>query len=280
MAGVLAGAVLIIVWSVAPFLWLLRSSLSPSGEMTRVPISWWPETVTFASYADLLAALFAPGDGTTTAQLIALGLQNSMVVGVVVTVINVVLGFAAAYGFSRARGRGWSMALNGLIISRMVPMFAIIIPLFLLFSRVGIYDTYLALVLAELAVTLPFSIWLMKSYLDTIDVELDEQALVDGATKPQMLRLIMLPAARPGVATAAIFTFLTSWNSFIFPLVLSSSPTVMTVQPQIAATYSDMRADYDVLFASTVLACVPPMILAFILQRQLTRGLLSGAIKG
>ncbi|MEV0732634.1 carbohydrate ABC transporter permease [Polymorphospora sp. NPDC050346] len=279
-AWVTSATVLVIIWSIAPFLWLIRSSLSPVGEMTRTPPAWLPESVTFDNYLDLIVALFAPGNGTTTVELIALGLQNSMIVCVAVTLLNVLLGFSAAYGFSRAKGRLWSTALNGLIVSRMVPTFAIIIPLFLVFSRLEIYDTFLGLVLAELAVTLPFSIWLMKSYLDTIDIELDEQARVDGASKPQVLRKVMLPAARPGVATAAIFTFLTSWNSFIFPLVLSSSPTVMTVQPQIAATYSDMRADYDVMFASTVLACIPPMILAFILQRQLTQGLLSGAMKG
>lgn len=275
-----AGAIVIIVWSVLPFLWLVRSSLSPVTELTRVPPTWWPETFTVRNYVELFRALFDPGAGTTTTQLVALGLQNSVVVCASVTLLNVVVGFAAAYGFSRAKGRFWGITLNSLIVLRMVPVFAIIIPLFLLFSQLHLYDTFQGLILAELAATLPFSVWLMKGYLDTIGSELDEQARVDGASRLQVIWRVMLPVARPGVATAAIFTFLTSWNSFLFPLVLSSDPTVMTVQPQIAATYGDMRADYDILFASTVLVCIPPIILALILQRHLTQGLLAGAIRG
>lgn len=270
---------LIILWSLIPPLWLLRSSLSPTSELTSQPPKWLPDEVTFEHYAEIIRGFVNPGEGIAPAQLIALGLQNSLVVCFIVTVANVVFGTMAAYGFSRLQSKISDRIFASLLVSRMIPPFAIIIPLFVIFQNVGLYDNYAGLILAELSATLPFSTWIIKNYLDNLGPELDEQARIDGASRLQTLRLVLAPVARPAIVAAAIFAFLLSWNSFLFPLVLSSSPTVMTVQPQIAATYGDMRADYGILFASTVLASLPPILVALGLQRFLAQGLAAGSVK-
>lgn len=277
---VVALTLLIIAWSVLPFLWLFRSSLSPVSELTRVPPQWWPQAVTFENYRALAESIVYAGQGQSIAQLVGLGFQNSLLVCSVVTVLNLVLGTMAAYGFSRMRNPLMDKIFSSLLVARMIPPFAVIIPLFVLFSQLKLYDTYQGLILAELSATVPFSVWIIRNYLDTLGQELDEQARIDGASRLQTLRHVIVPVARPALVSAAIFAFLLSWNSFLFPLVLSSSPEIMTVQPQIAAAYGDMRAEYGILFASTVVASLPPIFIAVVLQRFLSQGLTSGSVKG
>lgn len=274
------GTLLCIGWLLLPFLWLVRSSLSPIAELTIRPPAWLPRQLTLENYWQLVRVVFVHSTGFTIQELVVAGLRNSLIVSLAVMIVNIVLGGLAAYGFSRARFALRNTFLLALLGSRMVPAFAIIIPFFILFQQIHLYDTQLGLIIADLSATLPFTVWILKNYLDTIGADLEEAALVDGATRLQVIYLITARVAIPGLVAAALFAFMQSWNSFLFPLILSSSPDVTTVQPQIAAAYGETRAEYGVLFAGAVLAAVPPLIIAFALQRYLMRGLLSGAVKG
>jgi multiple sugar transport system permease protein len=246
---------------------LVRSSLSPIVELTQRPPAWLPQQITIANYVELLRAAFVRGTGFSIPELVMSGLRNSLVVSLVVMLINVVIGGLAAYAFSRYTFPLRNTFLIGLLASRMVPAFAIIIPFFVLFQHLHLYNTLQGLVVADLSATLPFTVWILKNYLDTIGVELEEAAAVDGASRLQVILLVTAPVAIPGLVAAGLFAFMQSWNSFLFPLILSSSPSVTTVQPQIAAAYGEYRAEYGVLFAGAVIAALPPILIALGLQR-------------
>lgn len=269
-----------VLWLLLPFLWLVRSSLSPAVELTVRPPLWIPRELTLANYQEIVEAAFVRTTGFTIPELVVAGLKNSLVVSVAVMAINLVVGGLAAYAFSRLRFPLRNTFLLGLLASRMIPAFAIIIPLFVLFRQFQLYNTLHGLVIAELSATLPFTVWILKNYLDTITVELEEAAQVDGASRLQAIFHVTVPVAAPGLVAAGLFAFMLAWNSFLFPLILSSSPEVMTVQPQIAAAYGEHRAEYGLLFAGSVLAALPPVVIALGLQRYLMQGLLSGAVKG
>lgn len=278
---VVEGATLIsILWLLVPFLWLVRSSLSPVAELTQRPPAWLPREPTLGNYLEIAQAAFIRTTGFTLPELVVAGLRNSLIVSLAVMAINLLVGGLAAYAFSRLRFPLRNTSLLGLLASRMIPAFAIIIPFFVLFRQFQLYNTLHGLVIAELSATLPFTVWILKNYLDTITVELEEAALVDGASRLQAILRVTVPVAAPGLVAAGLFAFMLAWNSFLFPLILSSSPAVMTVQPQIAAAYGEHRAEYGLLFAGSVLAALPPVVIALALQRYLMQGLLSGAVKG
>jgi multiple sugar transport system permease protein len=269
-----------VLWLLLPFLWLVRSSLSPAVELTARPPLWLPRELSFANYLAIIQAAFVRTTGFTIPELVVAGLKNSLVVSFAVMAINLALGGLAGYAFSRFRFPLRNTMLLGLLASRMIPAFAIIIPLFVLFQQFQLYNTRHGLVIAELSATLPFTVWILKNYLDKITTELEEAALVDGASRLQAIIHVTVPVAAPGLVAAGLFAFMLTWNSFLFPLILSSSPDVMTVQPQIAAAYGEHRAEYGLLFAGSVLAALPPVVIALALQRYLMQGLLSGAVKG
>lgn len=270
-----------IVWFVAPLLWLIRASVSPLSELTQTPPAWIPQTLTLDSYQALLDAFLNPSSsGYSIPELIVSGLRNSVIVSVTVTAVNLVLGMMAAYGFSRLRFRGQRVILLSLLGSRMIPAVAIIIPLFLIFIQFGLFDTLPGLILAELSATLPFTVWILKNYVDTVDTDLDEAATMDGANRLQVMFHVIVPVCKPGLAAAGVFAFMLTWNSFIFPLILSGSPEVMTVQPQLASAYGVQRAEFGILFAGAVLAALPPLFVALFIRRFLSQGLLTGALKG
>ncbi len=277
---VILATLVCMAWFLLPFLWLLRSSVSPLAELVQRPPVWLPRQLTLDSYGDILRAAVVRTSGFTIPELVLAGLRNSLIVSTSVMLINVVLGGFAAYGFARLRFPFRNTLLLALLASRMIPAFAIIIPFFVLFRQLHLYNTFPGLIIAELSATLPFTIWILKNYLDTITVELEEAAMVDGASRLQVIWLITVPVALPGLVAAGIFAFMLAWNSFLFPLILTSGPDVMTVQPQIAAAYGEQRAEYGVMFAGAVLAALPPVLIALALQRYLIQGLLSGSVKG
>lgn len=279
-AGLNVAALGCILWFCLPFLWLVRSSLSPVGELRQRPPAWLPTHISLDNYGALFEALLRPVNGYTLPELIIQGLRNSIIVASIVTLINLVLGLMAAYGLSRMRVRFGGAILMGMMASKIIPAFAIIIPLFLVYIRLGLYDTHTGLIVAELSATLPFTVWILKNYLDSISRELDEAAGLDGASRRQTLMYVIAPVAAPGLVAAGIFAFMIAWNSFVLPLVLSANANVMTVQPLLASAYGAQRAEYGILFAGAVVTAIPPLILAFTVRRHLASGLLSGSAKG
>jgi multiple sugar transport system permease protein len=276
-----ASAVLILLWSVAPFVWLVVMSVTPSADLVKTPPHLLPGHLTFANYRQVLFPE-ASGAASVAARRVPYGIWNSFVVASFVTAINVVLGSLAGYGFAIAgRSRALRSALWALMLTRMTPSLVLILPFFMLFRLFGLLDTRTGLVIAYCSLILPLSTWIMKGYFEGIPVTLEQAGRVDGCTRLQAIRRIVLPIARPGITATAIFCFLVSWNEFVIALILTSTPAAQTIPVTIAGFLAQLQFyDYGPMFAASVLAIIPPVAVALFFQRALVTGMLSGAIKG
>ena len=274
-------AAVILVWSVAPFLWLVIMSFSPSADLVRSPPRLMPQHLTLDNYRAVIAPQ-ASGAASVAARRVPYGIWNSIVVATFVTLINVVLGSLAGYGFNIAgRSRGLKTALWALMLTRMTPSLVLILPYFIIFRTVGLLDTHTGLIIAYCSLILPLSTWIMKGYFEGMPVTLEQAARVDGCTRLQAIRRIVLPIARPGIVATAIFCFLVSWNEFVIALILTSTQASQTIPVTIAGFLEQMQVyDYGPMFAASVLAVIPPVAVALFFQRSLVTGMLSGAIKG
>ena len=276
-------ALLILLWSVGPFVWLVLMSLSPSADLVRTPPTVIPHALTLENYR---FTLFPGGDtgaaSSVQATRVPVSIVNSIVVATCVTAINVTLGSLAGYGFSREkRSRFLGGSLWVLMLTRMTPSLALILPFFMVFRTLGLINTYAGLVIAYCSLILPLSTWMMKGYFDGMPPNLERAARVDGCTRWQAILKIVLPVARPGIVAAGIFCFLVSWNEFIFALVLTTTPKAQTIPVVIAGFLAQLRFyDYGPMFAASVLAVLPPVLITLAFQRFLVRGMLAGSLKG
>jgi multiple sugar transport system permease protein len=282
-AGVGIAALLIFLWSFGPFLWLVIMSVSPSADLIRSPPGLIPHSLTLENYVFVLSPTgVAGGQMTVQATRVPLSILNSLIIAVAVTAINLVLGSLAGYAYSRyARSRLLAGSLWVLMMTRMLPSLALILPFFIVFKNLGLLDTRTALIIAYCSLILPLCIWIMKGYFDGLPPNLEKAALVDGCTRFQAIRKIVMPVARPGIVAAGIFCFLVSWNEFIFALILTGTPQAQTIPVIIAGFLVQLRFyDYGPMFAASVLAVLPPVIITLAFQRYLVRGMLSGSLKG
>ena len=282
-AGLAFAAVLIFIWSFGPFVWLVVMSLSPSADLVRVPPTVVPDSLTTENYRFVLfPGGVADGQSSVQATRVPYSIFNSLVVATCVTAINLVLGSLAGYAYARHPKSGlMNGTLWALMMTRMTPALALILPFFIVFRTLDLIDTRTALVIAYCSLILPLSTWIMRGYFEGLPPNLEKAALVDGCTRMQAIRKVIMPVARPGIVAAGIFCFLVSWNEFIFALILTGTPNAQTIPVIIAGFLVQLRFyDYGPMFAASVLAVIPPVVIAFAFQRYLVRGMLSGSLKG
>jgi multiple sugar transport system permease protein len=283
LAGLAFAAVLIFIWSFGPFVWLVVMSLSPSVDLVRVPPTVMPDSLTVENYRFVLfPGGVADGQSSVQATRVPYSIFNSLVVAVCVTAINLVLGSLAGYAYARHPKSGlMNGTLWALMMTRMTPALALILPFFIVFRTLDLIDTRTALVIAYCSLILPLSTWIMRGYFEGLPPNLEKAALVDGCTRMQAIRKVIMPVARPGIVAAGIFCFLVSWNEFIFALILTGTPKAQTIPVIIAGFLVQLRFyDYGPMFAASVLAVIPPVVIALAFQRYLVRGMLSGSLKG
>lgn len=250
-----------------PIIWLVLGSLKPPVDILTVSL---PTQPTLHNYQTVLETY-----------PVARYLRNSLMVAIGSTVFSLVVGSLAAYGLARYRFRGSRLALYFTLALRMLPVIAVSIPLYLLFSRIGLVDNPIGLILAHAAVIqIPLVIWIMHGFFQDIPFELAEAGLVDGCTRLSVLYHIILPLAMPGLAVAAVFAFLFSWNDFGLSLILVSTPELITMPVALSQMNLLYGVRWDSLSAAAVMYIVPTMVMALLLQRYITRGLTAGAIKG
>ncbi len=281
--GLGLAALLIFVWSFGPFLWLVVMSLSPSADLVRTPPTVVPDSLTLENYRFVLfPGGVEGGQSSVQASRVPISIFNSLVVATAVTAVNLVLGSLAGYAYARhGRSRIMSGSLWALMLTRMTPSLALILPFFIVFRMLDLIDTRTALVIAYCSLILPLSTWIMKGYFEGLPPNLEKAAQVDGCTRMQAIRKIIMPVARPGLVAAGIFCFLVSWNEFIFALILTGTPKAQTIPVIIAGFLVQLRFyDYGPMFAASVLAVIPPVVIALAFQRYLVRGMLSGSLKG
>ncbi|MFN3259181.1 MAG: carbohydrate ABC transporter permease [Pikeienuella sp.] len=249
-----------------PVYWLFMISFKTPEEIFSSPPVWWPESLQLANYA----VLFKDGDVVT--------IWNSVVIASVSTAAAMIIGTMCAYSIARFR-TGGNFFTDWLLSNRMVPPIVIVFPVFLLYVKVGLVDSYLGLILLYTAFNLPYVVWMMRGYIQDIPLELEESALVDGCTRWQVFLRVVLPMARSGFFATAVFTFVFAWNEFIFALVLTRAE-VTTFPVQVTHYFGGQSNFWAKIAAMSVLGTIPIFIAVTLLQRYLVRGISLGAVKG
>ncbi len=275
-------ALLLAAVIVGPFLWPLSASLQTEAAIFTQPPNFMPNPVSLANY-DYVFTGKVPQEQETggllrsritqEARMIPTGLWNSFLVSLGVVALNVILGTGAAYIFARERFRGLTSSLTFILGSRLLPGIAIAVPIFMMLRQVNLLDTKLGLILIDGAFTLPFSIWILTIYFRTLPREMEEAALVDGCSRLGALRYIAIPLALPGIIAVAAFSFLFSYNEFLFALFTTSTPRAKTIPVVIASIAGNPDASYTLVATGIVLAVIAPLALALIFQRYITSGL-------
>jgi len=273
--------VLMLVFAVvAPFAWMILSSISPQTELSAVPPHWIPNEPTFERYRALFLGAQSNGAALPAGvDKFIRGFVSSMVVSVATTVICVVTGSMAAYALARLPIPGKNKFMVGILSSQMLPVIVIVIPLYLLMQQFKMMDSWRGLILLYSGFMLPTVIWIMYSYFLTIPQDLEEAAMIDGCSRIGSYVRVILPLSGPGLVAVAAFTFLSSWNEFFMALIFSAS-NAKTIPVVVTELSSQFGTDYGLMATGGVIGSVPPLILAFLLQRYIVAGLTAGAVKG
>jgi multiple sugar transport system permease protein len=267
--AVLWGAATLVVLAYAfPFVYLLLTSVKPASDAVAVPPTVLPHHITLANY---ITAINREG--------VRASFINSVTTATLATVISLVLAIPAAWGITRYRTRAGRVALAGALLVRMTPAVAIGVPLVGILGALHLTDTPTGLALAQTTVALPLSIWLLASFFESVPLEIEEAALVDGCSRPRALVSIILPVVAGGTAVTAIFAFLSSWNEFLFALLLTAVKA-QTTPLAIANLQTQFGLDWGPMTALAALYSLPAVVLTLLLQRRIVAGLSLGAVKG
>jgi multiple sugar transport system permease protein len=253
-----------------PLLWMLSLSFKGPRELVELHPHLFPSEPTFQNYRDAFNQ-----NGLLHAA------WNSFKVSTLTALLTTVVALPAAYVLARQRGLISKIGLGWILVSQMFPLILVIIPLFLVLREVHMIDSHYGLVVVYMVWTLPFVLWMLQSYVRGIPRDLEEAAMVDGATRLQVLRTVIVPLLMPGITVTALFAFIQAWNEFFLALVLLQSPDLMTLPLRLAQFVGiEGIVRLGPLAASALLATLPSLLLFVVIQRWLTRGLLAGAVKG
>ena len=256
-----------LIFVLFPLYWILNTSIKPSDDYLAVPPVWWPEHPTLVHYE---AALFAYRGLD--------GLVNSIIVSVSATILSALLGTLMAYSLARYNAGGRHLSF-WVLSQRFLPPIGIVLPVFLIYRSVGIYDTRFGLIIAYTVFTLPVSVWMMFAYFRQMPKSMEEAALVDGCTRWQAFWRVAVPLAAPGIVAAAVFAFIACWTEFFFALLLTSR-TAFTLPTVFRAFIGFQGAQYGEAAALAIVSLVPSIALGVLAQKHLVRGLTLGAVRG
>jgi multiple sugar transport system permease protein len=269
--GVLSVAIWILVLVVSfPLFWMVSTALKPAAELMQIPPTVFPRSPTLSHFADLLFKTPFPTY-----------FLNSTIVACGTTLIVLVVGTLGAHSLVRFQypGREWMARI--VLFTYLLPHVVIVIPLYLLVAELGIINTPLSLVFTYSAFALPFGLWLLRSFMSSIPPDLESAALVDGASRMAAFFDIILPLARPGILTTALFTFILAWNEYLYALVMVSKDVNKTLPVGVITLLTTgFDVDWSLLMAASVLMSAPLVILFAVMQKYLTRGFGTGGVKG
>lgn len=265
---------------IGPFIWMFISSISPQIELSQKPPHWFPENPTLFRYR----ALFSGADSGFSSipagvEKFLRGLRNSLVVSSLTTVICVTTGTMAAYALARYSVPAKNNIMIAILGSQMVPVIVIIIPLYLLLQSLDLMDTLRGLILFYTGFLLPTVIWIMHSYFVTLPPELEEAAMIDGCSRFQAFTKVIIPLSGPGLVAVMAFSFLSSWNEFFMALIFTGVNT-KTITVTVTEFSSQFGVDFGLMATGGVIGSIPPILLAFFLQKYIVAGLTAGSIKG
>ena len=264
---VLENAVLLLVAIVIlfPIVWMVLTSLKPPVDVYRYTIFFNP---TLDNFREVFGARWQIG----------FKVANSLVVAIGTVVIAIPMAVCAAYAFSRLQFRFKRALFQWILLTQFIPAVVIVLPFYIMFRTAGLLDTYLALIIVDLAIVLPYAVWTIKGFIDAIPLETEEAALVDGATRFQLLRDVVVPMARPGIITAAIFCFILTWNEFLFALILTRTK-VVPLSVGIIGFRMERGDLWELIAATGIIITLPMLFFALAIQRHFTKGMNLGAVR-
>ena len=248
-----------------PILWIAMAAFKTHVDVYQLKLVFTP---TFENFATVFDAPYYLGDK----------LLNSTIVALVTVLLAVPIATCAAYSFSRFSLKGETTMLVMILATQFVPAVVIVLPFFVMFRDIGLLDTRMGLILVNLAIVMPFAIWMIKGFIDGIPIDTEEAALVDGSTRLQVIRNIVLPMAAPGLVTAGIFCFIIAWNEFLFALIITSKDAV-TLPIGLAHFKAEEGDLWNLLAAAGIIIMVPMFVLALIIQKHFVQGMTMGAVR-
>ncbi|NPV53923.1 MAG: carbohydrate ABC transporter permease [Firmicutes bacterium] len=260
--------VLVIIFAFFPFYWMIITSFKPPSEIFRDPPTFIPQNLYLGGYRKLLVDPAFVGY-----------MKNSTIVAGGTALIATFVASFAAYSFSKFRFPGNRVMSFSLFLTQLFPQSVILVPLFIVFQHYRLYDTYAALILSNLAFSVPVSIWLMIGFFEAIPQELGDAALIDGCSRLGVLFRIILPIARTGVVATAMYIFISAWSELLFALTFTTSKTIRTLPVALSMFIGQYTADWSGLLAAATLTCLPVAIIFLVLQRYFIEGMTSGAMK-
>ncbi|WP_419998614.1 carbohydrate ABC transporter permease [Streptomyces boninensis] len=265
--ALLAIALLLVAIWLLPLAWAVATSLKPEGETTKTPLEWIGSTVTFDAYQKV----WESGD-------VQIWFLNSFFISAVTTLLTVLTASMAAYGFTRTDFRGKKLLYGLVLAGIMVPPQVLIAPLFIEMVQLGMVDTYWGVILPQVAV--PAMVFILVKFFEAVPRELEEAAYVDGAGRWRVFFTIVLPLSRPVLAAVAIFTFITTWNNFLWPFLVTTDPKLMTLPVGLVNVLSSYGVRYAQIMAALVMAGLPLLIIFMLFQRQIVKGVAHTGLAG
>jgi multiple sugar transport system permease protein len=271
-----AAAVVLLAWTVFPFIWILLTSLKSAGDMLSVPPKF-VFTPTFDNYAALVIGE-QRGQYSSTRPDFPLFFLNSVIISFGAVAVSVVAGIPAAYALARFNFPLKNALAFVFMSFRFVPFIAFVIPLYLIYQQVGLYNTHTGLIFAYQLITLPFTIWMLRSFFQEIPSEIQEAAKIDGCSWLGVLTRVILPLSMPGISVTVILGFIFCWNAFNYPLMLAGRQTFpVTVGAIQFISYEQVL--WGQMAAATIVAAVPQLVLSLMVQKYIVRGLTMGAVR-
>ncbi len=269
-----AGLVLFCFLTLYPVLWVVRMAFTPSQafSLSASPV---PDTVSLENFSDLVTDRDMQGHLLFVHQM-----ANSLIISAATTVMGIALSATAAYAFSRFAFPGRRSGMSLLLMTQMFPGVVMTIPLYIILDVMGLLDSLSGMALVYSSTSVPFCVWMLKGYFDTIPRALEEAAVMDGMGRVQIFWRIVLPLARPGLVVAALFSFMSAWNEFILAATFLSRPTMYTLPVALQHHVGDFSTEWGRFAAGAVIVTVPVMVLFYALQRHLVGGLTAGGVKG
>lgn len=273
----LYGAVLLVVlWTVAPLLWMFISSIIPGREMLESSGRILPSALTFERYATIFGV---SGEASAQAAVFRRAIFNSVIVAGTSTAISVLLGSLAAYAFSRLIFTGKKALLFLAMFFQLLPPIALLVPYYVIGSRAGMIDKLITLIIIDTNFILAYVIWVLNGYYKSIPVELEDAGRIDGCTWFGVYRRIIIPTAAPGFVAVGALSFLMAWDEFLYALVFTQSDSAKTIPVAVSEFSTKFGVDYGMMMTSGVVATIIPLCLALFFQKYIVSGLTSGAVK-